>query len=131
MNVVVRPADGSVLAVLDWELCTLGDPLADLGGLLANWPRPGDPAGAVCPAPALPGFLSREDLAAAYARETGRSLETLPFWHVLGLWKIAIIAEGVFRRAQDHPGNAPPAATARTVDDLIVRALSIAEQAGW
>jgi len=129
-NVVVDPGTGDVRAVLDWELCTLGDPLADLGTLLAYWPRPGDPAPAVFPAPALPGFLSREQLAGAYAQTSGRPLGALGFWHVLGLWKLAIIGEGVLRRAQEDPANAAPAGTAQAIDDLIVRALAVAEAEG-
>lgn len=132
LNVITDRASGEVAAVLDWELCTLGDPLADLGGLLAYWPQPGDPAGAVFEAPALPGFPSREELAAVYAQATGRSLEALPFWHVLGLWKVAIIAEGVIRRALDEPRNqaADTILSTQVVDDLLTRAAWVADGAG-
>jgi aminoglycoside phosphotransferase (APT) family kinase protein len=129
-NVIVAPGSGHVRAVLDWELCTLGDPLADVGGLLAYWPRPGDPAPAVFPAAALPGFASREHLARMYAARTGRSVEALAFWHVLGLWKIAVISEGVLRRAHDNPDNAVPVGTWQAVDDLITRAAAVANEAG-
>lgn len=132
LNVIASRADGSVRAVLDWELCTLGDPLADLGGLLAYWPQHDDPAEAVFPAPALPGFPTRAELSATYADATGRALDALGFWHVLGLWKIAVIAEGVLRRAHDDPRNAASGVTitAKTVDDVVVRAEAVAREAG-
>jgi aminoglycoside phosphotransferase (APT) family kinase protein len=132
LNVIISPLDGGVRAVLDWELCTLGDPLADLGGLLAYWPQPGDPAEALFPAPALPGFPDRAELSNTYAELTGRSLESVGFWHVLGLWKLAIIAHGVLRRALDEPLNTPSGAviTARTVDDILIRAEAIAKDVG-
>jgi aminoglycoside phosphotransferase (APT) family kinase protein len=132
LNVITSPRDGSVSAVLDWELCTLGDPLADLGGLLAYWPQPDDPAKALFPGPALPGFPSRAELSLGYAEATGRSLENVGFWHVLGLWKLAIIAEGVLRRALNEPLNTPSGdvITAKTVDDILIRAQAIAQDVG-
>ena len=130
-NVIVSPVDGSVRAVLDWELCTLGEPLADLGGLLAYWPQAGEPS-SFDVSSALPGFPSRDELAAAYAERTGRSLEALGFWHVLALWKVAIIGEGVLRRSTADRRNAPPGAniSAQSVDDIVGRALQIAEAEG-
>ena len=129
-NVVTSPLDGTASAVLDWELCTLGEPLADLGGLLAYWPQTGEASPTLTSA--LPGFPSREELAAAYAERTSRSLETLGFWHVLALWKVAIIGEGVLRRAQTDRRNASlgAAISAQAVDDLVARALQVAEAEG-
>jgi len=101
LNVIASPAGDEIRAVLDWELCTLGDPLADLGSLLAYWPEAADLGAGPFPIPLLAGFPSRADLAQAYAEETGRDLSALPFWHALGLWKIAIIGEGVRKRAID------------------------------
>jgi aminoglycoside phosphotransferase (APT) family kinase protein len=131
-NLITSPSDGSVRAVVDWELCTLGDPLADLGGLLAYWPTVGDSTNATSSPPTVSGFPSREELAAAYAQSTGRPLDTLGFWHVLGLWKLAIIGEGVLRRAQAEPSNAAPGApiTRSFIDDLVARALHVAKAEG-
>ena len=129
-NVIVDPVAGQVRAALDWELCTLGDPIADLGTLLAYWPQPGDPAPAVFEAATLPGFPTRDELVVEYAARTGRSVESIAFWHVLALWKIAVIGEGVLRRALDNPGNAIPVGSTQAVDDLIVRAYAAADQAG-
>ncbi|MFL6113680.1 MAG: phosphotransferase family protein [Catenulispora sp.] len=123
-NVIVSPDDGSVNAVLDWELCTLGDPLADLGTLLAYWPEDGEPGSGLLSFSTLPGFPKREELAAAYLETSGRDGSALGFWHALGLWKIAIIAEGVLRRVRDEPRNrAAYAPTADQIDSLIAKAL--------
>ena len=110
-NVIVDPSDGAVRAVLDWELCTLGDPLADLGGLLAYWPEAGDPPGAPFLAPTLEGFPTRRELIELYGHATGRDLSALGFWQVLALWKVAIIVEGVYRRSLNDSRNAARGAT--------------------
>lgn len=124
-NVIVSPEDGSVASVLDWELCTLGDPLADVGTLLAYWPASGEAGEGLLSFSPLPGFPDREEMAAAYLEASGRDGSALAFWHALGLWKIAIIAEGVLRRVQDEPRNraAAFAPTADQVDSLIAKAL--------
>jgi aminoglycoside phosphotransferase (APT) family kinase protein len=96
-NCVVSPG-GSVLAVLDWELCTLGDPLADLGQLLVYWPEPGE-FSALGHSPTLvPGFPSRSDLRTRYAARTGRDLGVLAFYSAFAYWKLACILEGVYAR---------------------------------
>ncbi len=125
-NAIVDPATGDVRAVLDWELCTLGDPVADLGALLAYWPQAGDRIGVVFPASTLPGFPLREQLVAAYAEATGRDLAALSFWHALAIWKVAVIYEGVRRRAQ----TADDAFPAHVVDELIAKAVRVADEAG-
>jgi aminoglycoside phosphotransferase (APT) family kinase protein len=90
--------DGGVLAVLDWELCTLGDPLADLGQLLVYWREPGEFA-ALGDAPTLaPGFPSRADLTSRYGGATGRDLSHLDFYAAFAYWKLACILEGVYAR---------------------------------
>jgi aminoglycoside phosphotransferase (APT) family kinase protein len=91
--------DGHVVAVLDWEICTLGDPLADLGLLQVYWTGPGDPSsawnGSACSAP---GFLDRADLVDRYARVSGRDVAQLPFYVSFAYWKLACILEGVYAR---------------------------------
>jgi aminoglycoside phosphotransferase (APT) family kinase protein len=97
-NVILSPA-GRVLAVLDWELCTLGDPLADVGLLLVYWAEPGDAAPPLGAAPtAMPGFPSRAELAAAYAAGSGRDLARLDYYLAFASWKLAVILEGVVAR---------------------------------
>jgi aminoglycoside phosphotransferase (APT) family kinase protein len=90
---------GEVAAVVDWELCTLGDPLADVGTLMAYWPERDQADIAIgMPANLLPGFPTREELAARYAEASGRDLSELDFYVALGYWKLAIILEGVYAR---------------------------------
>ncbi|HEX4307841.1 MAG TPA: phosphotransferase family protein [Solirubrobacterales bacterium] len=90
---------GEVAAVVDWELCTLGDPLADVGTLIAYWPeRGGESIALGLPANLAPGFPTREELAARYAEASGRDLADLDFYIALGYWKLAIILEGVYAR---------------------------------
>jgi aminoglycoside phosphotransferase (APT) family kinase protein len=132
LNVISSPLDGRVTGVLDWELCTLGDPVADLGGLLAYWPEPGDPANGLFAGPALPGFPNRAELSMTYSEAAGRTLENLGFWHVLALWKVAIIAEGVLRRATDEPRNAASGGVIgpKAIDDILIQAQAVASAIG-
>ena len=97
-NCMVNP-DGDVIAVLDWEICTLGDPMADLGLLMVYWTGPTDEGSAwsntVCTAD---GFLDRGDLAARYAEKSGRDISKLDFYTAFAYWKLACIIEGVYAR---------------------------------
>ncbi|MEZ5076183.1 MAG: phosphotransferase family protein [Solirubrobacterales bacterium] len=97
-NMILTPA-GEVAAVVDWELCTLGDPLADLGTLMAYWPeRSADPVALGQSANLAPGFPDKRQLAARYAQSSGRDVSDLGFYTALGYWKLAIILEGVYAR---------------------------------
>jgi aminoglycoside phosphotransferase (APT) family kinase protein len=102
--------DGEVRAVLDWELCTVGDPLADVGLLVAYWNELGAAAGQAGalfrePVTAVAGFPTGAELATEYARVSGRDLAELDFWVAFAYWKVAIIVEGVYRRWLNDPGN--------------------------
>jgi aminoglycoside phosphotransferase (APT) family kinase protein len=102
--------DGSVKAVLDWELCTVGDPLADVGQMVAYWDELGAFAGRPDalfrePITQLPGFPRATELAEMYAESSGRDLGQLGFWVAFAYWKIAIIVEGVYRRWLNDPTN--------------------------
>lgn len=91
--------DGTVVAVLDWEICTLGDPLADVGLLQVYWTGPHDDASAwTGSATTAEGFLDRADLARRYAEVSGRDLTDLPFYVSFAYWKLACILEGVYAR---------------------------------
>ncbi len=97
-NMILAP-DGEVAAVVDWELCTLGDPLADVGLLLVYWSDPDDEFMPLfAPATITAGFISRTDVRARYAERSGRDLSEIDFYVALGYWKLAIILEGVFAR---------------------------------
>ena len=91
----------TVEAVLDWELATLGEPLADLGLFLFYWREPGEAKPVLTPAPTmLPGFPSRAYLAERYAKRTGADLSDLPAWVALAHFKTAVIAQGIAARVQ-------------------------------
>ena len=91
--------DGQVIAVLDWEICTLGDPMADLGLLLVYWSEPSDDMNALPgAATALPGFATRAELLDGYASATGRDVTGIDFYMAFGYWKLACILEGVYAR---------------------------------
>jgi aminoglycoside phosphotransferase (APT) family kinase protein len=132
-NVITNPDTGTIDAVLDWELCTLGDPLADIGSLLAYWPEPGESGVGGFGMCTLPGFPSRAEIAAEYFAATGKDPAALGFWHALGLWKVAVIAEGVLRRALDDPRNRAAAGTPtiEQIDGIVDTADKVAAAAGF
>lgn len=98
---VILGRDGDLRAVLDWELWTLGDVLADVGFLLNNWYEPHDDAPQVwmeVPPTMAGGFASRDDVVSRYAQRTGFDLEDIEYYRAFQHWKVAILAEGVKRR---------------------------------
>jgi aminoglycoside phosphotransferase (APT) family kinase protein len=97
-NVLTDTDQGRVAAVLDWELCTLGDPLADVGYIGVYWAdpgtqqlRPNDPTG-------IEGFPSYAELLERYAARTGRDLSEIDYYIAFGSWRLAVISEGVYAR---------------------------------
>ena len=97
-NCMMNPA-GPVAGVLDWELCTLGEPMADLGGLLGYWYAPQQPGQRGDPeTTALPGFLSADEMAGLYAEEMGVALTTVDYYRAFAQWRLACIGEGVYAR---------------------------------
>jgi aminoglycoside phosphotransferase (APT) family kinase protein len=92
---------GRLRAVFDWDMSTLGDPLSDLGALLTYWSEPEDPpafrAMAMMPTEAS-GFLSRAELVRRYAERSGRDVSAIEFYHVLGLFRLAVIAAQIYAR---------------------------------
>ena len=98
----ITGADARIAAVLDWELCTLGDPLADLGYLLNNWAAPGEEGpttrGAALSPSMAGGFPDREELVERYARRTGAEVRNVAFYRAFQYWRLAAIVEGVMSR---------------------------------
>jgi len=95
----VLDGHGDVEAVLDWEICTLGDPLADVGLLMVYWTDPGDEGALLGVTPTtVPGFPSRAEMRARYAAASGRDLEHLDYYVAFGYWKLACILQGVYAR---------------------------------
>jgi aminoglycoside phosphotransferase (APT) family kinase protein len=103
--------DGTVQAILDWELCTLGDATADVAYLMRSWSRPSDgPAvsSSMLPASRSDGFPEREELVAAYEAATGKPVGDLAYWIAFNAWRLAAINEGVYRRYIDGKMGALP-----------------------
>jgi aminoglycoside phosphotransferase (APT) family kinase protein len=122
-------ADGTVAAVVDWEISTLGDPLADLAYALNQWSEPGDPVLAGPGGPtSLPGFPSRAYLAERYAAKTGRDLTMLDFYVGFNRWKTAAIVHGVYARYMEGKKSAE-GVDVETLRLRIGLALDSAEQA--
>jgi aminoglycoside phosphotransferase (APT) family kinase protein len=88
-------------AIFDWELATIGDPLADVGYMIATWAEPDDPPSAVASLTTVTrqrGFPTREDLIARYEDRSGRSMSDLRWYTTLALWKSAVFLEGSYKR---------------------------------
>ena len=123
---------GAVLAVLDWELCTLGDVLADLAQLLVYWGEATDDQFALdSPPSAELGFSTRAELVARYAARSRRDLSQLDYYMAFASWKVACILEGVYSRyvagaMGDRAAGQDISTFIRRVDHLASRAVSIA-----
>jgi aminoglycoside phosphotransferase (APT) family kinase protein len=127
-NLVLDPTDLTrIVAVLDWEMATVGDPLMDLGTTLGYWVEAGDPPAlrdAAFGPTALPGSLSRRALAERYADRSGRDISGVLFHYAFGLFKIAVIIQQIYARyARGHTHDARFA----HMNDLVA---VLAEQAG-
>jgi aminoglycoside phosphotransferase (APT) family kinase protein len=124
--------DGQVLAVLDWEICTLGDPLADVGLLNVYWSEEGeDDLLLVEPPTHLPGFPSREEMMGRYAAGSGRDLGQLDFYVAFGYWKLACILEGVYARYLAGAGGGDPSDFAGYADKVVTladRAMAVTDR---
>ncbi|NWG17686.1 MAG: phosphotransferase family protein [Chloroflexi bacterium] len=103
-NVMLAADDpGRLVAVFDWDMCTLGDPLADLGALLTYWSQPDDPPYLQATAMMPVGdnrFLTRDQLVRRYAERSGRDVSRIGFYHALGLFKLVVIAAQIYVRYQ-------------------------------
>jgi aminoglycoside phosphotransferase (APT) family kinase protein len=99
-NLVFAQADPTrVVAVLDWEMATSGDPLLDLGTTLGYWAEPGDPAALrEFGLTSRPGNLSRQQVVDSYAAASGRDPGDFCFYYVFGLFKVAVIVQQIYAR---------------------------------
>src|SRR5205814_614926 len=127
-NIVLDPDDlMHIVAVLDWEMATVGCPLMDLGTMLGYWVEAGDLAAlqeAAMGPTNLPGSLTRQALVDRYAEKTGRDVSGVLFHYVFGLFKIAVIVQQIYARyAQGHTQDA----RFGQLDQLVT---ILAEQAG-
>ena len=126
-NAIIDPGNGSLRAVLDWELSTLGDPLTDVGGLLVHWVDPGDRVRPFSDSPtAEGGFLRKSELVTFYLERAGLAADTdLTFYHAFASWRLGIALDGVHRRferrayGEASSGGAAVAELPNTVPDLV------------
>jgi aminoglycoside phosphotransferase (APT) family kinase protein len=102
-TMVADDAPGRLIAIFDWELSTIGDPLADIGYLTVTWVQPGDPEdtmfSSLSAVTRRNGFPSRDELIAHYEERTGRSMSDLRWYQTLALWKAAVFMEGNYKRS--------------------------------
>ncbi|HWD03666.1 MAG TPA: phosphotransferase family protein [Amycolatopsis sp.] len=120
---VILSENGEVRAVLDWELSTQGDPLADLGWLLLYWQPPDPLTGALPRGSELPGFPAAAELAAHYGAGSGLDLAELPYYLAFAAWRLAVITLGVAARYR----GGGRAGSDLAVDELTTDAGSLAE----
>ena len=94
-------APARLVAIFDWEMATIGDPLADVGYMLMQWTQPGDPVGKfnLNNVTLRPGFPTREQLTVRYEERSGRSVSSLNWYITLALWKAVVFMEGNYKRA--------------------------------
>jgi aminoglycoside phosphotransferase (APT) family kinase protein len=99
-NMAVAADDpGRCVAVYDWDMCTRGDPLCDLGTVLAVWYDHDEASPSLNPMPTIaPGFLSRAEAAARYGEQSGRDLTQLPYYLVFGTFKMAVVLQQIYFR---------------------------------
>lgn len=101
-NVMLQEDDpGQMVAIFDWDMCTLGDPLCDLGSLLCYWTEPSDPDHFkqmnMMPVDQVP-FMSRKELVERYAEKSGRAVQEINFYHALGLYRLTVIIAQIYIR---------------------------------
>jgi aminoglycoside phosphotransferase (APT) family kinase protein len=103
-NMMLAEDDAArIVAVFDWEMATVGDPLVDLGILLSYWPQPGDPEArreAISGVTAMPGWYSRADVVERYARRTGFDVSAVTFYEAYALFKVAVVLQQIYFRYQ-------------------------------
>jgi aminoglycoside phosphotransferase (APT) family kinase protein len=103
-------APARLVAIFDWEMATIGDPLADLGYMTATWSQRDDPTGTTFDLTTVThgeGFPTRDELVTRYAELSGRSTSDLRWYQALALWKAAVFMEGNYKRASSGMSDDP------------------------
>jgi aminoglycoside phosphotransferase (APT) family kinase protein len=123
---VAHDPPARLAAIVDWDTGTIGDPLLDIGHLLARWTEPGEQPLLGVQAGGVDGYPTRAEMAERYAQRTGRDLTALTYYEVLALFKLAVILEG--RHAREVAAGVPAAETsmATMVPDLLQGAVEFA-----
>ncbi len=130
----IMAADGSVAAVLDWELCTLGDVLIDVAGLVSWWGDAAAGMGRLADMPTtVEGFGTADDVLSRYARRSGRDLSSLDWYVALQFWRVACIIEGVRVRhaagAMGDTGHYDDGGARHFIDYALARCADLLETA--
>jgi len=134
------PEGPRLVAIFDWEMATVGDPLADLAWIMTYWDDPADPAPPATKQSSMvdgmrhltgrPGFHTPDELSALYAARSGRTVADLRFYRVLAMYKLAIILEGLYAGYLEGTGSNPDAAQfAEGVPEMVGRAQRMIERA--
>ena len=122
-NCLTDTSTGRIAAVLDWELCTLGDPLADVGYLGVYWSDPGSSNGRANDPTGIEGFASYGELLERYATRTGRDLSEIDYYVAFSSWRLAVISEGVYARyLHGAMGDSP-------IDDSVMKGFQVGTEA--
>ncbi|MBA3286725.1 MAG: phosphotransferase family protein [Acidimicrobiia bacterium] len=132
-NCLTNVDAGRIAAVLDWELCTLGDPLADVGYLGVTWTDPDAGGGRHNDPSGLDGFPTYAELLERYARRTGRDVSGVAYYVAFSSWRLAVISEGVYARylhgaMGDGPAEDVLDTFRQNTEDLAAGALAALEQ---
>jgi aminoglycoside phosphotransferase (APT) family kinase protein len=101
-NTMITPGSPRIVAVFDWEMSTIGDPLADVGYLCTLWSDRNDPESGLFELSKVTreeGFPTREQLVARYEEQSGRSMTDVPWYRTMALWKAIVFMEGNYKRA--------------------------------
>jgi aminoglycoside phosphotransferase (APT) family kinase protein len=124
-------APARLVAIFDWEMATIGDPLADVGYLMIQWAQSGDPETKfnLQAVTAEPGFPSRKEMVARYEQRSGRSVQSLDWYVTLALWKAVVFMEGNYKRAISGSTDDPYLKSfGEGVMELAQRALSVTRE---
>jgi aminoglycoside phosphotransferase (APT) family kinase protein len=131
-NVMLAPgAPARLVAILDWEMATIGDPLADVGYMMIHWRQADDPPGSKFNLQSVtvePGFPTRQEMVARYEARSGRSMHALDWYVTLALWKAVAFMEGNYKRAISGSTDDPYLKSfGEGVIELVQRALDVTE----
>src|SRR5581483_4078137 len=124
-------APARLKAIFDWEMATIGDPLADVGYMMIHWTQAGDDVGRfnLHTVTTQPGFPSRQELIARYEERSGRSMQSLSWYVTLALWKAVVFMEGNYKRAVAGSTDDPYLKTfGEGVAELAQRALRVTRE---
>jgi aminoglycoside phosphotransferase (APT) family kinase protein len=108
-TIYAATAPAELRAILDWEMATIGDPLADVGYLMIHWHEAGDELGGfnLQAVTSLPGFPTRQEMIERYEHRSGRSMQALDWYVTLALWKGVVFMEGNYKRAVEGRTDDP------------------------